>query len=76
VLTDSLRALVGREFDSWVEDRGLRRTLMEPEEIAGVILALCSGLLDGVNGQVLTVDRGLAFAHISLLLHEPARESR
>jgi enoyl-[acyl-carrier-protein] reductase (NADH) len=49
---------------------------MEPEEIAGVILALCSGLLDGVNGQVLTVDRGLAFAHISLLLHEPARESR
>lgn len=62
VLTESLRALVGREFESLLEADGLRGALMEPEEIAGVICALCSGLLDGVNGQVLTVDRGMGFS--------------
>ncbi|MEQ1861792.1 MAG: SDR family oxidoreductase [Chthoniobacteraceae bacterium] len=62
VVTESLRALVGREFESFVEAHGLRRAVMKPEEIAGVVLALCSGLLDGVNGQVLTVDRGMGFS--------------
>lgn len=65
VLTESLRALVGPDFESFVEERGLRRMLMEPGEIAGVVLALCSGLLDGVNGQVLTVDRGLGFSQVA-----------
>ena len=32
------------------------------EEVANAILALCSGLLDGVNGAVLHVDRGSVFA--------------
>ncbi|MEZ4433249.1 MAG: SDR family oxidoreductase [bacterium] len=31
---------------------------VSPEEVADVAVALCSGLLDGVSGQVLTVDRG------------------
>ena len=34
---------------------------MEPEEVAKAILALCSGLMDGVSGQVLMVDRGVTF---------------
>jgi 3-oxoacyl-[acyl-carrier protein] reductase len=62
VPTESLRALVGPGFREFAERWGLARQFMAPEEIAGVILALCSGLLDGVNGQVLTVDRGTGFA--------------
>jgi enoyl-[acyl-carrier-protein] reductase (NADH) len=65
VLTESLRALVGPDFESFIEEHGLRRAIMEPEEIAGVVLALCSGLLDGVNGQVLTVDRGMGFSQVA-----------
>ena len=34
---------------------------LKEEEVAKVILSLCSGLLDGVKGQVLTVDRGMLF---------------
>lgn len=33
---------------------------ISPEEIANVVVALCSGYLDGMRGQVLTVDRGIA----------------
>jgi len=32
------------------------------EDVAGVVLALCSGLLDGMSGQVVTVDKGAVFA--------------
>ena len=33
-----------------------------PLTIAKPILALCSGLLDAMNGQILQVDKGMAFA--------------
>lgn len=65
VLTDSLRAVFGPEFEDFAERTGLHRHLLAPEEVAGAVLALCSGLLDGVNGQVLAVDRGAAFSHTS-----------
>jgi NAD(P)-dependent dehydrogenase (short-subunit alcohol dehydrogenase family) len=65
VLTESLRAVFGKDFEALADRHGLRPHLLAPEEIAGAVLALCSGLLDGVNGQVLTIDRGMAFAHIS-----------
>ena len=34
---------------------------MQAEEVANATLALCSGLMDGVSGQILTVDRGTTF---------------
>lgn len=36
--------------------------LVREEDVAGVVLALCSGLLDGMSGQVVTVDKGAVFA--------------
>lgn len=65
VLTDSLRAIFAEDFESIADRSGLRDCLMDPQEIATVIFALCSGLMDGVNGQVLTVDRGIAFSQSS-----------
>lgn len=35
---------------------------LREEDVAKVILSLCSGLLDGVKGQVLTVDQGMLFS--------------
>jgi NAD(P)-dependent dehydrogenase (short-subunit alcohol dehydrogenase family) len=32
-----------------------------PDEVAGTILALCSGLLDSMSGQVIQLDRGAQF---------------
>ncbi|MEM1265519.1 MAG: SDR family oxidoreductase [Pseudomonadota bacterium] len=59
--TDALAAVIGDETVA-----ALRRTAPERivpvEEVANAVLALCSGLLDGVNGAVLPVDRGTVFS--------------
>jgi NAD(P)-dependent dehydrogenase (short-subunit alcohol dehydrogenase family) len=34
---------------------------VQPEEVAGVVLALSSGMLDAMSGQIVTVDRGMGF---------------
>jgi NAD(P)-dependent dehydrogenase (short-subunit alcohol dehydrogenase family) len=61
VRTESLRATFGREFEAFAERFNMRDQFIECEEVASAILALCSGLLDGVSGQVLMVDRGTSF---------------
>lgn len=35
---------------------------LSEEDVASVVMALTSGLMDGVKGQIITVDRGLLFA--------------
>jgi NAD(P)-dependent dehydrogenase (short-subunit alcohol dehydrogenase family) len=59
--TESLRATFGAEFENFLERANMARNFMEPQEIADAILALCSGLMDGVSGQVLMIDRGTTF---------------
>jgi NAD(P)-dependent dehydrogenase (short-subunit alcohol dehydrogenase family) len=49
------------EFLHFARRLGQSDTFVEPEEAAGVVLALCSGLLDGVRGQVIVADRGATF---------------
>jgi NAD(P)-dependent dehydrogenase (short-subunit alcohol dehydrogenase family) len=61
VLTDSLRATFGNAFEDFYARANMSRDLIRPEEVADAILALCSGLMDAVSGQVLTVDRGGTF---------------
>jgi enoyl-[acyl-carrier-protein] reductase (NADH) len=37
------------------------RQFISCEEVSNAILALCSGLMDGVSGQVIMIDRGTTF---------------
>lgn len=61
VRTESLRATFGRDFEEFAERFNMKRQFISCEEVAETILALCSGLMDGVNGQVIMVDRGTTF---------------
>jgi NAD(P)-dependent dehydrogenase (short-subunit alcohol dehydrogenase family) len=61
VRTESLRATFGREFEAFAERFNMERQFISPAEVANAVLALCSGLMDGVSGQVLMVDRGTTF---------------
>lgn len=61
VRTESLRATFGRDFEIFAERFNMQRQFISCEEVAGSILALCSGLMDGMSGQVLMVDRGTTF---------------
>jgi NAD(P)-dependent dehydrogenase (short-subunit alcohol dehydrogenase family) len=43
---------------------------LDPAEVANVVLALASGRLDGISGQILTVDRGITFFDNVMHLYE------
>ena len=60
VRTESLEATMGEECAPFVE-RFDPAMFVTVEEVAEAVVALCSGLLDSVSGQVLTVDHGVAF---------------
>jgi NAD(P)-dependent dehydrogenase (short-subunit alcohol dehydrogenase family) len=61
VLTDSLRALFGEDIEPFVR-RWYPESVIPAGEVADAIVALCSGLMDAVRGQVLVVDHGATFA--------------
>ncbi len=61
VFTESLRGLFGEEIEPFVR-RYYPESIIPAAEVADAILALCSGLMDAVRGQVLVVDHGTTFA--------------
>ena len=62
VRTASFDATFGRELDGVVKAIDAEHRYVPATEVAEAAVALCSGLMDAVNGQVLTVDRGTAFS--------------
>lgn len=58
--TDSLRATFGEALPHSLTDAAGngRDLLLDPQVVGRACVALCSGLMDGVTGQVLTVDEG------------------
>ena len=71
--TESLAATFGDEFAPFVR-RFEPDVLTPPGDVASAIVAICSGLMDALGGQVLTVDRGAGlYENFSRLFEE--RES-
>ena len=58
--TDSLSATTGPQFIEFVRQRDAS-LFTEPADVANVIVALCSGMMDAVAGQTLSIDRGTSF---------------
>jgi NAD(P)-dependent dehydrogenase (short-subunit alcohol dehydrogenase family) len=60
--TDSFRAIFGNEFFQYMDRQGVsKEMILTPAECGKAVLALCSGLLDAVNGQIISVDYGVPF---------------
>lgn len=62
VRTASFEATFGQELDHVVRALDAEHRYVPALEVARAAVALCSGWMDAVNGQVLTVDRGTAFS--------------
>jgi len=62
LLTDSLLSTMGAAFADFLQQHDIAGTQTEPEEVANAILMLCSGWMDGIRGQTITVDNGFSFA--------------
>lgn len=60
--TRSLARTVGAGFPEFVARWPQRGQFVTPAEVADVIVALCSGWLDGMTGQVIDIDHGNAFS--------------
>ena len=61
VRTLALEDTFGRDFFDFASNFIRDEHFIRPQEVAGVVLALASGMLDGMSGQVITVDRGMTF---------------
>lgn len=61
VRTESLRGIVGEEFQPFVE-RYAPDLFTAPNQVGEAIYGVCSGLMDGMTGQIIDADGGAAFA--------------
>jgi NAD(P)-dependent dehydrogenase (short-subunit alcohol dehydrogenase family) len=62
VKTNSLWATFGEEFEAFGHKYDTPGLFIEAREVATAIQSLCSGLMDGVSGQILNLDKGSSFA--------------
>lgn len=63
VRTAGFDMIFGDEFFEYIQQQGgYEGYVMNPQQCGEVVLALCSGLMESVNGQVLSVDYGVPFA--------------
>lgn len=63
VRTESFQLIFGDEFFEYLkEEEGVtEEMLLTTEDCGKAVLAFCSGLLSGMNGQIVNVDHGLPF---------------
>ncbi len=62
VATQSFEAMFGDELWEFLEEEGIaKEELLSTDECGQAVLALCSGLLDAMQSEVVTVDRAMAF---------------
>jgi NAD(P)-dependent dehydrogenase (short-subunit alcohol dehydrogenase family) len=73
VKTEALRATFGDDFEGFVEAHS-PGVFTSPDQVAEAVVGLCSGLMDGVGGQTVTVDGGAnVFENFSRLFAERHR---
>ncbi|MEM1007688.1 MAG: SDR family oxidoreductase [Myxococcota bacterium] len=74
VPTDAIQEIFGDDYVDFVGKYGGKHAFIQPEEVADTVFALCSGLLDAMNGQILQVDKGSSFSDTLLRLMEEREE--
>jgi len=76
VETDSFNQVFGDGFFEYVRKQGISdEMLLKIEDCGKTVVALCSGLLDGLNGQILTVDNGLSFGNNIIMQYLHSRSN-
>ena len=70
VLTDAVEEIFGADYKRFVGKYAGEEYFIEPHEIGDTVLALCSGMMDAMSGQVIMVDKGIAFADTLMRLME------
>ncbi len=61
IRTEMFESTFGKEFYEWAKRLSSEEHFLSPDDVAGVAYSLCTGDMDAVNGQVITVDKGTTF---------------
>jgi enoyl-[acyl-carrier-protein] reductase (NADH) len=61
VSTDSLRETFGEDFEPFLKKYFNEKYFIDVDAVGEAILALCSGWMDAVSGQVILLDNGVSF---------------
>lgn len=61
VETEALHGVLGPKIAEELKARA-PQMISQPEVVANAVLGLCSGYFDGVNGQIIHVDKGTTFS--------------
>ena len=61
VSTDSLRETFGEDFEPFLKKYFNEKYFIEADAIGEAIIALCSGWMDAISGQVILLDKGVSF---------------
>ncbi len=62
VKTESFNAMFGEDFFNFMAKEGFDESMfLSPEDCGDSVFALCSGLMDGMNGQIINVDYGFPY---------------
>ncbi len=74
VLTESALAVHGEAYPDFVRKIGGESHFITCEQVADAVLAMCSGLLDALNGQVVNVDKGGPFSDNLMRMYRQREE--
>jgi NAD(P)-dependent dehydrogenase (short-subunit alcohol dehydrogenase family) len=62
VKTESFDLVFGNDFFDFIKEKGfLDDVILSYKDCGKAVLALCSGLMDAMNGQIITIDNGIVF---------------
>ena len=76
VKTASFDAIFGEDFFNFARQEGLPEAqVLMPEECGKAVLALCSGLMNAISGQIITVDYGLPYQDNLMMRYLNFRET-
>lgn len=76
VRTQAFSDAFGQSFEPFAARFMGERQWVTPEDVANTTLALCSGRMDAINGQVLTLDRGTTWSDTLARFHLDPAEPR
>jgi len=62
VETESFSLIFGKDFFEYLKDNNISEEMvLSLEDCGKAVVALCCGLLNALNGQIITVDKGMTF---------------
>jgi enoyl-[acyl-carrier-protein] reductase (NADH) len=74
VITESALAIHGQDYPEFVRRYGGEPHFVQAAQVGQTIFALCSGLLDAMNGQIVHVDNGGPFSDNLMRLYRHREE--